>query len=390
MERTSPFEPPADYARLRAESPVSRVSLVDGTTAWLITGHDLGRRVLNDPRVSKNGLRPGYPGLIPDQVSLVRGQKGFLVWMDPPDHTMYRRMLAGEFTVRSVERLRPHVEHVVDELVGRMLESDRPVDLVHALSLPVPSMTICELLGVPYADRELFQKSTAATVNLRTTEEERRATVTELRSYMVSLIEDKRRTPRDDLLSRLVARFDAANGTDPDILFGMAMNLLVGGHVTTAAMISLGTLALLQHPEQLAEILADPGLLPQTVEEMLRLFSVGDPATHRIATEDFEVDGWQFRAGDGVLVANAAANHDPAAFPEPGRLDIHRDARLHLAFGGGVHQCLGQHLSRMELQIVYLTLFRRIPELRTAVPVSEIPFKYESALFGVNELPVTW
>ncbi len=181
MERSSPFEPPPGYARARSEAPITKVRLVDGSTGWFVTGHALVRRLLNDPKVSKNGLRPGYPPLVPDQEALVRGQKGFLVWMDPPDHTMYRRMLAGEFSVNTLERLRPHVEHIVNECIDQLLDAGPPADLVQVLSLPVPTMTICELLGVPYTDRQLFQESTAATVNLRTTQEERNRTVAELR-----------------------------------------------------------------------------------------------------------------------------------------------------------------------------------------------------------------
>jgi len=254
----------------------------------------------------------------------------------------------------------------------------------------VPSLVICELLGAPYADHDFFQSRTSALLRLGTDPDERQRLADELRTYIDDLITAKEREPGDDLFSRQIARQRDAGELDHDGLVGLAFLLLIAGHETTANMISLGTVALLENPDQLAIIKNDPGKTLDAVEELLRYFTIVDAATARLCVEDVEVGGQLIRAGEGVLALGYAANRDPGAFAAPDELDIERGARHHVAFGFGPHQCLGQNLARMELQIVFDTLFRRIPGLKLAAPVDDLPFKDDAAIYGLYRLPVTW
>jgi cytochrome P450 len=258
------------------------------------------------------------------------------------------------------------------------------------LSLPVPSLVICELLGVPYRDHAFFQSRTGRFIRRTTSQEERTAAVDELRSYLDELVTEKEQEPGDDLLGRQIRKQREKGATDHEALVSLAFLLLVAGHETTANMISLGTLALLENPRSLAAIRQDPGRTPGAVEELLRYFTIVEFATSRVAVEDVELGGVLIRAGEGVVGLGNAANHDPAVFEHPDELDVERGARHHVAFGYGPHQCLGQNLARAELQIVFDTLLRRIPSLALAVPVDELPFKDDANIHGLYQLPVTW
>ncbi|MFE3200089.1 cytochrome P450 [Embleya sp. NPDC055664] len=390
MPRSCPFDLSPQYAELRSERPITQVQLASGKAAWLITRHQDVRRLFLDPNLSANGAHPEFPALAPRKQSFDEQSKGFLPWMDQPEHTTYRRMVINEFTVRRIARMRPRIQEIVDDCVSAMLAGPRPVDLVQALSLPVPSLTICDLLGVPYEDLDHIQRHAMIMVSRIHTAQERAAALRELRTYLGELLLIKGKQPQDDMLSRLVVKHRDEGRDDHGHLTGLALLILVGGYESTASTISLGTVALLEHPDQVAALLADPTLAPRAVEELLRYFSVADNVTSRIAIADIEIGGVTIRAGEGVLLSNAAANRDPSVFAHPEVLDIHQDTRTHVAFGYGIHQCLGQNLARLELEIVFRTLFGRIPGLRTAVPVTELPFKNDAIMFGVHEVPVTW
>jgi cytochrome P450 len=305
--------------------------------------------------------------------------------MDPPEHGPARRAITGEFTVRRVAELRPRIQEIVDELIDAMLAGPQPVDLVRAFSLPVPSLVICQMLGVPYADHDFFQAHTATLVNRDTPPDELQETMKALWAYLAELVHGKIREPGDDVLSRRLA-----DGADAEDVIGLAFLLLVAGHETTANMISLGVLALLERPEQLAALLADPSRTPMAVEELLRYFTIVEYGNSRVATDDVELAGTTIRAGEGVVSLSNTADHDPEIFPDADRLKLDRGARNHLAFGYGRHQCLGQNLARLELEIVFSTLFRRMPSLRLAVPAGELPFKNDAEIYGIHRLPVTW
>jgi cytochrome P450 len=390
MPRRCPFDLNEQYAQLREQAPITPVSLASGRDAWLVTSHEHVRTLFLDPRLSADGTHPTFPTLAPRRKSFDEQAKGFLPWMDAPEHTRYRRMLINEFTVRRIRAMRPRIQAVVDGCIDQMLAGPRPVDLVQALSLPVPSLTICDVLGVPYADLDHIQDRAQVMVSRVHTPEERAGALRDLRTYLGDLLRRKGDEPGDDTLSRLVARHRAAGADDHDHLTGLALLILVGGYESTASTISLGTVALLSRPEQADALRADPSLAPKAVEELLRYFSVADNVTSRVSLEDVTVGGVTIREGQGVLLSNAAANRDAAVFTDPERLDIQRDARQHMAFGYGIHQCLGQNLARLELEVVFSTLLTRLPGLRLAVPVDDLPFKNDAIMYGIHEVPVTW
>jgi cytochrome P450 len=389
MERDCPFDPPPELRRIQAESPITRVRLWDGSSPWLITDYPGQRAVLSDPRFSADVRRPGYPHVTAASQARRKRSRSFIS-MDEPEHGTYRTMLTGTFMIKKIEALRPRIQRIVDGLIDAMLDGGPPADLVSAFALPVPSLVICELLGVPYAEHAFFQRCSRVLVSSRSTPEEAVAAADELKDYLTRLLDRKAADPKDDLLSRLVT--EQAKTMSRCQIADMAMLLLVAGHETTANMIGLGTLTLLQHPDQLAELREsdDPKLIAGAVEELLRYLSIVHSGRRRVATEDVEIGGRLIRAGEGVIVATDAGNRDATAFPDPDVLDIHRRARHHVAFGYGVHQCLGQPLARVELQVVYGTLYRRVPTLRQAVPLEEIRFKHDMLVYGVHELPVSW
>ncbi|MET7999756.1 cytochrome P450 [Nonomuraea glycinis] len=392
VERGCPFAPPAAYERLRERAPINKVRLTSGGEAWWVAGHEEARAVLADARFSSDKRKNGFPLFTLDAATLrqFRSQPPLMLGMDGAEHAAARRPVIGEFTVKRLAALRPRIQDIVDHFIDDMLATDqRPVDLVQALSLAVPSLVICELLGVPYADHDFFQSRTTMMVR-RNSQEDRLRALAELRAFIDDLITRKESEPGDDLFGRLIARQRQEGALDHAGLVSLAFLLLTAGHETTANMISLGVVGLLTHPEQLALITADPDRTPMAVEELLRYFTIADGVTSRVSTEDVEIGGVRIKAGEGVIVSMLSANWDPSVFEDPAELDIERGARHHVAFGFGPHQCLGQNLARMELQIVFDTLFRRIPTLRLTAPVDDLPFKSDAVIYGVHQLPVTW
>jgi cytochrome P450 len=391
MQRDHPFDPPPQLSRLRTENPVSRVRLWDGSRPWLITGYADQRAVLADRRFSADVRRPGYPHVTAASAARRRRSRSFIA-MDEPEHGRYRKMVTSTFMIKRVEQLRPRIQRIVDGRIDDMLAAGPPTDLVTAFALPVPSLVICELLGVSYADHEFFQKCSRIMVDSTSPAEKATAASDELKAYLEDLLDAKNAAPADDLLSQLVVEQLRTGGMTRSEIADMGLLLLIAGHETTANMIALGTLTLLNHPDQLAELRVtdDPRLVASAVEELLRYLNIAHSGRRRVATEDVEVGGQLIRAGEGVIVATDSGNRDEKVFADPDTLDIHRQARHHVAFGYGVHQCLGQPLARVELQVVYGTLYRRMPTLRPAVELAEIPFKHDMVVYGVHELPVTW
>ncbi|MBE1493804.1 cytochrome P450 [Amycolatopsis lexingtonensis] len=383
-----PFDPPPAARELQAEAPLARVRLWDGSTPWLVTRYADQRALLADPRVSADVTRPGYPSPAP----LPKGGTGIsFILMDNPEHARLRKMVTAPFTIRRVAAMRPAVQKIVDDLIDELLAGPKPVDLVEAFALPVPSLVICELLGVPYADHDFFQENSKVIIRRDAKPEERAAGHQALVGYLDRLLGQKLENPAGDLLSGLAARVRAGELTRVEAA-QMGVLLLIAGHETTANMIALGTLALLEHPDQLALLREsdDPALVASAVEELLRYLNITHNGRRRVALEDIEIAGETVRAGEGLIMANDIANRDPSVFPDGDRLDLTRDAHRHVAFGFGVHQCLGQPLARLELQVVYSTLYRRIPTLALATGVERIPFKHDGSVYGVYELPITW
>jgi len=393
MTRECPFDPPSAYRSLRRTRPVIRVQLPSGMQAWLVTGHDLIRTLLNDTRLSADRTNPDFPTpvILPAEMKheLDRVSRA-LLGLDPPEHSARRRALAGEFTFRKAQALRPAAGQIVNEAVTSMLaEPGRRADLVDKVSLPVPSLVICELLGVPYADRAQFQGYARTLLDRSSTLEERGAAAVGTRDYFTELIAAKAAAPADDLLSRLLAANDASGVFDADSLIGIAMLLQLAGHETTANLISLSVVGLLENPDQLQSLRDDPSLLPGAVDEMLRYFTILD-ALYRVAVDGLEIGGVAIQPGDGVILCLGAANRDETVFPDPDQLQVTRPARQHMTFAYGMHQCLGQNLARMELELVLGALLARVPTLALAQPAAELPYKVHSDAYGIFEVPVTW
>ncbi|MFD6876681.1 MULTISPECIES: cytochrome P450 [unclassified Streptomyces] len=378
------------YARLRRRGPVHHVSTPDGRDMWLVVGHDACRTAFTDPRLSRDWRGSGNISQI---INTGQDQPGLahMLMSDPPDHTRLRRLVAREFTTRRIEALAPRIQQVADELLDAMEANEhRGADLVQAFAFPLPMTVMCELLGVPELDRGAFGTWSNEMV-ARTSPEAEAAAYEEMPRYLVSLIDAKRAAPGDDLLSGLIHTVDeGGDSLSPDELIGMSLLLLIAGHETTVHMIGNGMRALFAHPDQLADLRADPGLLDGAIEEMLRYDGPVETCTERLALQDVAMGGVVIPAGSAVLIAMADADRDPARFREPDRFDIHRDARGHIAFGHGLHHCLGAPLARMEGRIALRSLLERFPGLTRDTDATEPDWLPGMLLRGVRELPVRW
>lgn len=380
FNRECPFAPAAEYAD---GGSVRKVLFKNIAPAWLVTDYDDVRAVLADRRSSVKN--------IPDPSRGDSGGEalpGFFIAMDPPEQTRLRKMLSREFTPRRMEAMRPAVERIANSLVDAILAQSGPVDLVEALAHPLPSLVICELLGVPYDRHDWFQQETGKVLDSDASPEEVGGAIAAVMGYLAELTAAKMEDPGDDLISLLLNHVRSGDLTLTEVS-GMAAFLLMAGHETTGNMISLGVYALLEHPDQLEQLRQDPTLLPGAVEELLRYLDIIGNLP-RSLTADMEIDGQTIPAGDIVMVAMDVANRDENQFDDPNTLNIRRDARGHIAFGYGVHVCLGAPLARVELQAVIKTLLERIPTLKLAVPAEEIQVKSDAKIFGLKALPVTW
>ncbi|MEU4263876.1 cytochrome P450 [Streptomyces sp. NPDC025273] len=387
QDRNCPYHPPAGYAPLRTGRPLSRITLFDGRPVWAVTGHDLARRLLADPRLSTDRTHRDFP-VMTERLANLQQRRVALLGVDDPEHNTQRRMLIPSFSLKRIGGLRPRIQETVDRLLDAMERQGPPAELVSAFALPVPSMVICALLGVPYADHDFFEECSRRLLCGPGAADVERAR-DELEEYLGALIDRKRTDPGDGLLDELIHRDHPDGPIDREQLISFAVILLVAGHETTANMISLGTFTLLRHPEQLAALRAGETTTAVVVEELLRFLSIAE-GLQRLAAEDIDVAGVTIRKGEGVVFATSLINRDGDVFAQPETLDWDRSARHHLAFGFGIHQCLGQNLARAELDIALRTLFERLPDLRLAVPAQEIPHKPGDTIQGLVELPVAW
>jgi cytochrome P450 len=393
MERSArcPFAPPQQMLEMGAAKPLSRVRIWDGSTPWLITGHEVARELFADARVSVDDRRSGFPHWNEMMVSTVNKRPRSVFTSDAEEHTRFRRMLSKPFTFKRVEGLRPKIQQITDEHIDAILAGPQPADVVTALALPVPTLVISEMLGVPYEDHAFFQHHANVGLDRYAKAEDTMTKGMSLAKYLCDLVEAKMANPAEDAVSDLAER---VTGGEIDVKEAaqLGTGLLIAGHETTANMIGIGVLALLENPEQAALLSKtdDPKVIANAVEELMRYLSIIQNGQRRVATDDIEIAGETIRGGEGIIIDLAPANWDAAAYPEPDRLDLTRDAGQQLGFGYGRHQCVGQQLARAELQIVFHTLVRRIPSLRLAIPFDEIPFKHDRLAYGVYELPVAW
>jgi cytochrome P450 len=389
MQRVG-FDPVEELARVRADEGVTRVVTPFGIPAWLVTRYDDVREVLSDPTRFSNA-RTDFPlaeqlQLSEDEVAQQRA--GQLLALDPPQHTRLRRMLTPEFTVRQIRRLAPRIEEIVATHLDDLERQGPPADLVARFALPIPSLVICELLGIPYSERAQFQRRTRQQIDLSVPLEDRMALARESRAFMREQVTRAKAAPGEDLLGMLV-REHGDELTD-DELVGIALLLLVAGHETTANMLGLGTLALLCHPDQLARVRDEPASVEPAVEELLRWLSIVPQGILRTTTTQVTLAGHTIPAGELVAASLVAANRDHTLVEDPDRLDITRGALGHMAFGHGVHHCLGAPLARMEMTTAFPALLRRFPHLGLAVPFDQVGFRPHHFIYGLQSLPVTW
>jgi cytochrome P450 len=392
FERTCPLDPPPELARLREEDPVTQVTLWDDSQAWLATRYEDIRALLgNAAKLSSDTSKDGFPQSSATAVAQRGGQKN-LARMDPPKHDQHRLMLTADFMVKHVRLLGPYLDELLERCfvdMDEVKQRDGSVDLVQVLAQPVPANVIVKLLDLPPERSDFFLDRVNRWMSLDSTPEESNRAAADALDYFDELIGERIAGTGDDLVSRLIANHLLTGEMTRPELQHMLHLLLVGGFDTTANMIALGTLTFLLNPEQLAQVRDDPSLVPGAVEELLRYLSVAHHVGFRLATDEVEVRGKCIRSGDGVVAPIMAANRDPRVFADPDKFDVHRDARGHLAFGFGVHQCLGQALARVELQAVFSCLFQRYPTLQLAVDFEELVFR-NSLIYGVESLPVTW
>ncbi|MFF2012357.1 cytochrome P450 [Streptomyces sp. NPDC058195] len=391
MERTCPYTMPTGYGALRERRPLTPVTLYDGRTAWLVAGNDTGRALLLDPRISSDTAHSTFPCLTESMAS--RQVSGLpLIGVDDPLHARQRRWISPVFGIRRITARRPAIERTAGQLIDAMLAGGNRADLVTAYTMPLASDTTFTHLGIPQQDRPHLDTliarllSPASENGDRTPEE----LLAQLLDYLRDLITDKRHRPGDDLIDALVAAHPALTGQDLDTLAMTCVVLITGGNETTSTTLSTAVLALLDHPEQLDQLRQDPSLVPGAVEELLRISSVTD-ALPRVATEDIDIAGHTIKAGDGVIFSTMLMNRDPDTWDTPDTLDIHRRAGRHVAFGYGIHQCVGQNLARVEMEIALTTLLRRIPTISLDIPSQRVRgVAVHVQLGGVAELPVTW
>ncbi|MDX3102740.1 cytochrome P450 [Nonomuraea angiospora] len=384
--RRNGFDPVEELGRVRDDQGVLWQQTPFGMPAYLVLRYEDVREVFSDAtRFSSRMPFPDAAELSEQEQAKLRA--GNLIAFDPPEHTRLRRMLTPEFTVRRMRRLEPRIAEIVESALDDLERAGKPADLVAHFALPVPSMVICELLGVPYADREEFQGRAARQLDLSAPVEDRNAARREERAYMAGLVARAQADPGEDMLGMLVREHGEELSTDE--LIGIASLLLLAGHETTSNMLGLGTLALLRHPDQLAMIRDDPARVEPAVEELLRWLSIV-PSLIRMTTTEVEIAGHTIPAGSLVAPSPLAANRDRALIDTPDTLDITRGAAGHVAFGHGVHHCLGAPLARMEMRIAFPALLKRFPGLALAEPDAEPDFRVFSGVYGMHSLHVTW
>ncbi|MGE0232143.1 MAG: cytochrome P450 [Flavobacteriaceae bacterium] len=388
----NPLHPPKEVFRWREESRINKVRTWDGTEAWLLTRYEDVKQALGDERFSANPRRPGFPEKNAAYAANL-GTDHNVRTMDNPEHGIQKAMLARDFTVGRLQEMRPAIEAKTHKLIDDMLAHGGPLDFVPHFALALPVEVMCELLGVPVDDREYFAGlSNEATGNAESSEKSAEAG-RKLNEYIDGLLDVKDKEPENDLLSRLVVNQLRTGALSRADIISLGRLMLIAGHETTAHQITHSTLMMFLYPEQRKELQEtdDPRLIRNAVEEFLRFASITHNGRRRVATEDVEVGGQLIRAGEGVIVMTNMADRDETVFEEPNKLDIHRhNARQHMAFGFGIHQCMGQLLSRVELQIVHSILWKRMPNLQLNGGVEDLGYIENTSVLGIKTLPVAF
>jgi cytochrome P450 len=399
IERERLLDPPLAYHELREEQPITRIRFPSGRIGWLVTRFDEGSQVFSDPRMSSQ--RPRHDVAGEDDVDPYGNDSAEALpptfnSMDAPDHGAYRRLLTGKFSPKAVQaNLQPYIDTIVTEhldAIEAQGAGGEPVDLINSLALPIPSLVICEMLGVPYGDRDQFHHATEVMMDTSKRRAERDSGAHWLVEYITKLVSEKRADPQSEgLLAELIRKSEEEGSilSDEDLI-GIGVLLLFAGHDTTMAMIGLSALTLLTHPAQRQELVEHPEKIGAAVEELLRYLTIVQFGLGRTAKEDLEIAGQPIAKGDLVVVAMPAANRDPRVFDNPDEPDFDRKMTRHLAFGYGVHQCLGQNVARAELKTILPQLFTRFPGLKLATPLDEVEMDTYGTNYGVKKMLVTW
>jgi cytochrome P450 len=379
-----PLAPPPEFAKWR-EEPGLRRAMWLGQPTWVVSRYQDIRAALVDPRLSADTISAAIKPSGTDNVPVMFART------DDPEHHRLRRMMTSQFTFRRTETMRPQIQKMVDEYLSNMIDNGPPADIVRDFALPVPSLVIALLLGVPPEDLGLFQHNTTVGLDTTTSEEQKAQAFATMFVSLQELVTRKEREPGDDLISRLVTDYVATGALNRETAAMNAVIMMQAGHETTANMIALGTVALLEHPNVFARLgrTEDPAVIANAIEELMRYLTIVHAQVDRVAIEDLTIGGQLIRAGDRVLMNLPAGNWDSEFVENPEALDIDRNARGHLGFGYGVHQCIGANLARVEMQVAFATLARRLPGLQLAVPPDALRFK-DSDIYGMKELPVTW
>ncbi len=380
-----PLHPPAEFVKWR-EQPGLRRAMYHGQPAWVVSRYRDIRAALLDPRLSADTIPAVMKPSSPDSTTPVMFAR-----IDDPEHHRLRRMITSDFTFRRCEAMRPRIQELVDDHVDEMIGNGPPADIVRDFALPVPSLVIALLLGVPSEDLGLFQHHSTVGLQTNTTDEQRAESFAAMYVYIQELVDRRAGDPGDDLISRLVTGYVATGQLTRETAAMTGVIMMLAGHETSANMISLGTVALLQHPdifERLGQA-DDHAVIANMVEELMRYLSIVHSQVDRVATEDLTLGGQLIRAGDFVVMNLPAGNWDTEFVDNPEIFDADRNTRGHLGFGYGVHQCIGANLARVEMQVAFTTLARRLPGLKLAVPAETMKFK-EADIYGMKELPVTW
>jgi cytochrome P450 len=374
-----------EVLELQARCPVTRIRTLTGDQAWMVTRHAELKQLFGERRLGRSHPDPAHAARISD--SILFGGPGGNYETEAADDARMRSLLTPFFSARRMQQLRPRVEALADHLLDALAAGTPPADLHEALSFPLPVLVICELLGVPYEDRDQFRAWTEGMADMRDRERATEA-LGRLFGYMQDLVARKRARPADDVISGLCSVDDGR--LEDDYVAFLAAVLLFAGHETTVVRMDFGTLLLLADPDQREALRRDPSLLPTAVEEILRLSDTGRGGVPRYAREDVELAGLTIRAGEAVLLNGGAGNHDDRVFADPERFDVARHPNPHLAFGHGPRFCIGAPLARIELQAVFARLVQRFPTLRLAVPMDQLHVRSDMLTGGLTALPVTW
>jgi cytochrome P450 len=379
-----PLAPPPEFANWR-QDPGLRQAIWNGRPTWIVSRYQDIRAALVDSRLSADTLSDLIRPSSDDSTPVIFAR------IDDPEHHRIRRMMTSQFTFRRTEAMRPQIQELVDHYLDKMIDNGPPADIVRDFALPVPSLVIALLLGVPPEDLELFQHNSSAGLDTSSTDEQRAQGFAEMYTYIQELVARKEREAGDDLISRLITDYVATGQLDHDTVAVNGVIMMLAGHETTANMISLGTVALLENPDAFERLgrTDDPAVIANAIEELMRYLSIVHAQVDRLAIEDLTLGGQLIRAGDRVLMNLPAGNWDPEFVDSPEAFDVDRNTRGHVGFGYGTHQCIGANLARVEMQVAFATLARRLPGLQLAVPPEELKFK-DADIYGMKELPVTW